>query len=129
MFKIPGFTVTHKDTPCDLYVGRYADGGGVALQLVERATGEPWAKATANLPDDRRHLGPDEVFIKDYSENVGMMDALALAGVATDTGRRVVTGYVMAVVARLTPAFTQLSVLKIDIPDPEAPLPPPPLSS
>lgn len=119
MFKIPGFTVTHKGTACDLYVGRYADGGGVALQLVEQATGEPWAKATVNLPDDRRLLGPDEVFVKDYSENVGMMDALALAGVAADTGRRVVTGHTMAVVARLTPALTQLSVLKIELPKPE----------
>lgn len=106
MNKIPDITVTHNGTDCDLYAGRYYT-GGVALQLVERSTGEPWATATVNLPDEADRLGPGEVFIKDYSENAGMMDTLVLAGVVTRAGRYVRSGYVDIEIAQLTPAVTK----------------------
>lgn len=107
MPKIPDVTVVHKDTACDLYVDRYADNGRVALRLVERATGEPWARATTNLPD--APLGEGEVFIKDYAENEGMLAALELAGVVEATGLYETSGYVTVPVARL----------KVKLPSPE----------
>lgn len=99
--KVDGVTVTHKGTDCDLYVGRYAEGMGVALQLVERATGEPWTKATVNIPEMAHALLPGQVFVKDWSENEGVMAALEQAGVARRTDRFVNTGYVRATIADL----------------------------
>lgn len=46
--------------------------GRTALELVYR--GEPYAVATVNLPDE--NIADDEVVIKDYSENVGILQAL-----------------------------------------------------
>lgn len=75
--------------------GRYAD-GSPAIQLWD-AQG-PLATATVWLPEP-----PAEgcVWIKDWSENEGMLDSLALAGVIEVTGRVAPTGYVVAHEGRL----------------------------
>lgn len=91
--------MTHNGTACDVYVERYTEGDRLAIQLIERETGEPWATATTNLPDDP--LGPDEVFVKDYSENEGMLAALVAAGLVEPTGRSVRTGFVTVPVAKI----------------------------
>lgn len=82
---------------------RYRDGGRTALVLYEipddPEQDPPAAIATVNVPD--YHLGQDEVLIKDWSENEGMMEALEAAGIVEDTGRQVVCGYTGAKVARL----------------------------
>ena len=76
-------------------------GGTTALVLVERETGEHYATATVNIPQ-ARHLIPDGcVLIKDYAENVDIMDALRAAGIAEDTGERIPAGFAEAKVARL----------------------------
>lgn len=49
----------------------------VALELTYR--GQSWVMATTNLPDEV--LCIDEVIIKNYSENEGVVDALINAGV------------------------------------------------
>lgn len=82
---------------CDVVFARYGN-GRIAIQLIT-ANGEPWARATVNLPAEP--LGADEVFIKDYSENEGMLDVLVAAGVVEDTGVRVDSGWVTVPVARL----------------------------
>jgi len=69
---------------CKLLRGEY-ENGRTALELVDAKTSEPVARATTNLPDV--HLGDDEVIIKDYSENVGMLAALTKAGVVSDPVR------------------------------------------
>lgn len=99
MDKLENRTVTHKGTECDVYVSRYMHGGRLAIALVERATGEPWATATVNVPDDP--LGPKEVAVKDYSENEGMLDALVAAGLVRPTGRTISQGYVTIPVAEI----------------------------
>jgi hypothetical protein len=68
-----------QDVPCktkycdenvDLIAQEYAN-GRVALQIYGSRTREPILTATVNLPDTPcRH---DEVFIKDYSENEGVL--------------------------------------------------------
>lgn len=95
---LAGRTVTHKGTVCDVYLGFY-DNDRAALQLVERETQEPWARATVNVPDEP--LESDEAFIKDYSENEGMLDALVEAGLARPTGRVVYQGHVQIPVVKL----------------------------
>lgn len=74
---------------CTVQVSEYSN-GRTALQLL--CSVGPMATATVNLPNEK--LGKDCVFIKNYSENEGMLEALVKAGVVRDTGKRVRTGYV-----------------------------------
>ncbi len=76
--------------------GRYSN-GRVAMQLVDEEG--PVATATVNVPE--ADLGPDEVCIKDYGENAGVLDLLVLMDVVVPTGRRILTGFVDVPVARL----------------------------
>lgn len=87
-----------KDWRCRVKEGRYGN-GRTALQLVDAEDGSPIAKATVNLPDVE--MAPDEVAIKDYAENEGMLRALTDAGIVEPTSRVVVTGYVTVPVCRL----------------------------
>jgi hypothetical protein len=73
--------------------------GRLAIQLIDAEDGEPVAIATVNLPE--HELAPDEVFIKDWSENDGMVEFLVENGIVEYTGRRVPTGYTSAAVCRL----------------------------
>ncbi len=50
-----------------------------ALELTYR--GQPWVVATTNLPDEV--IADDEVILKNYSENAGVLDALVIAGVVS----------------------------------------------
>lgn len=84
---------------------RQYDNGRPALQLIDAEDGSPIATATVNLPD--LPAGPNQVFIKDYSENVGMLDALVAAGVVKPTGQMVRSGYVEVPVCELQPPFRE----------------------
>ena len=92
-------TVTHNGTVCTVRLERYAGNNRVAIVLDEAADGSPYAKATVNLPD--RSLNDDEVFVKDYAEQAGMLDALEAAGVVKRTDRFVQSGYSVVPVAKL----------------------------
>lgn len=61
----------------------YLNNGRIALELVDAETGEPMAKATMNIPEAK--LAADEVLIKDYSENAGMVKTLIEGGVIEPT--------------------------------------------
>jgi len=69
------------------------------------ADDEPYAVATVNVPEAQ--LAADEVLIKNWSENRGVLSALLMAGVIEDTGRTVVTGRSHANVVRLTSLFQE----------------------
>lgn len=89
--EIPEVTVNHNGTACRVLAGQYHNNGRLALRLVEIETGEPWTTATVNLPDESLEFG--RLFVKDYSENAGVADALVAAGLVQATGRLVSTGY------------------------------------
>ena len=68
-------TVRFLDTDCTVMKHRYAN-GRVALSLID---GEgPVATATVNLPDAT--LGKNEILVKDWAENRGLLQALVEAG-------------------------------------------------
>ena len=90
--------VRFKDWSCKLHRGSY-DGGQTALWLTDSFTKEPIAKCTVNLPGD--NIAPDEVAIKDYSENEGMVDALVAAGVVYIPHRQISIGFVTIPVCQL----------------------------
>lgn len=67
--------------------------------LLESLMGEPLFTATVNIPE--AILGKDEVLIKNWSENEGVLATLVNAGVVEGTGKKVPTGFVKANVCRL----------------------------
>lgn len=90
--------VQFRDWRCRVEHRRYGN-GRTALQLVDAEDGSPIAKATVNLPDVE--MAPDEVAIKSYAENEGLLEVLTDAGIVEPTSRVVVSGYVTVPVCRL----------------------------
>jgi hypothetical protein len=76
---MPARQVVFRGWRCRIDRGTYGATQRIALQLTDCADGEPVAVATVHMPDIS--LAPDEVVIKDYSENEGMLDTLVAAGV------------------------------------------------
>jgi hypothetical protein len=81
---------------CTIEWAKY-DNGRVAIQLW--CSEGPMARATVNVPEYEPDF--DEVLVKDYSENEGMLKALIDSGIVKDTGKRVHTGYVTLPVCKL----------------------------
>lgn len=91
-------TVKFKQWNCNVKEGEYSN-ERIALWLEEIETGEYIAKATVNVIED--NTSPDEVIIKDYSENEGMYESLLKAGIITEAHRFVYTGNVKCPVSFL----------------------------
>ena len=70
--------VKFKEWTCIIEQGKYSN-GRLALTLVDSLDGLPVSTATINLPD--KHLPSGHVFIKNYSENSGMAEALTKGGI------------------------------------------------
>ncbi|TRZ50078.1 MAG: hypothetical protein D4S01_07405 [Dehalococcoidia bacterium] len=85
---------------CLLVAGRYSNNGRRSIELIDDGDGEPIATATINLVNE--YCGPDEVYIKDYSENEGMLDTLVTAGVIEEPMERVQSGFIKAPRCKLT---------------------------
>jgi hypothetical protein len=73
-------TVKFKSWDCIVQKGHYSN-GRVALQLINAVDNSPIAKATINIPEIA--LSDDQVIIKDYAENEGMLQALFQADIIT----------------------------------------------
>lgn len=84
---------------CRVVKTSYAHNGATALQLVDATDDSPLATATINIPG--LSLDTSEAVLKTYSENEGMLETLADAGIVRDTGRRVQTPYVSCPVVRI----------------------------
>lgn len=81
---------------CTIEFQQYAE-GGVAMQLW--SDDGPMGKATVCIPG--YPLGENQVIIKDYAENAGMLKALVDAGIVRDTGKVAPSGYVVGNVCDL----------------------------
>lgn len=92
------------DTDCVVQKRQY-ENGRPALRLIDAEDGSPIATATVNLPDVA--LGGNQVLVKDWSENEGMLAALTEAGVVKPTGETVRTGFVEVPVCELQPPFRE----------------------
>jgi hypothetical protein len=95
---MPARQVVFRGWACRIERGTYGATQRIALQLTDRTNGEPVAVATVHMPD--LSLAPDEVVIKDYSENEGMLDALVAAGVISPPLRTIPLQYVTLYVCR-----------------------------
>lgn len=84
---------------CKVVKHQYHNNGRIALDLIiaeddeerDLFKGEPMTHATINIAE--APLAVDEVIIKDYSENAGLLDALLKAGIVEKTGRTVQHGF------------------------------------
>lgn len=81
---------------CDLKVEVYSENLQCCLKLVNYEG--PVAVATVNL---HAPIALNEVFIKNWSENKGILEALIEAGVIEDTGEVFPTGHTFAHVCKL----------------------------
>lgn len=91
-------TVQFAACRCTALLRSYAN-GRPAVVLVHSSDQSPVACATVNLPDVA--LAADEILVKDYSENQGILAALVAAGIVITTGRTVSCGFAQAHVCRL----------------------------
>lgn len=73
--------------------------GRLALTLEDPEDGSPWFTATVNLPEEAMPI--DHAFMKGYSENEGLPEALVKAGVVELTGKKVKTGFVEVEIAKI----------------------------
>jgi hypothetical protein len=73
--------IIFKQWNCRVIVSKYLKGGFPAIHLVDADNGEPIATATVNLIDYGIEPEPNHCYLKDYSENQGIVEVLAGAGV------------------------------------------------
>lgn len=88
---------------CDVIKASYHD-NNTALLLVDSSDedyGSPVLTASVNITGVSECLPEDQVVIKTYSENAGVLKALIEAGVVRDTGEAVATGYATCPVAEI----------------------------
>jgi hypothetical protein len=82
----------------DLYFANYSDGMRTALILMTKQH-EVAMIATVNVPEE--HIEEDEVIIKNYSENEGILDVLIDAGIISKPLRSVEVGYALVHICKL----------------------------
>lgn len=86
-----------------MVVQEYAVGSTTAITLMDVSNDEPAAKLTINTVGVV--LRANEVIVKTWSENKGILESLIRSGHLLDTGRRYSTGFCLAPVCEffLTP--------------------------
>jgi hypothetical protein len=97
----------------------YPAGGRAAIVLWDKEHDEIGYVATVNLPD--APLLGNQTFIKDYSENEGMLKALQDAGIVKDTGLRVRSGFVQVPIAEFQGRFRDFVPEQQDRPEAASP--------
>ena len=75
-------------------VGRYPQGGQLAISLIDAQTSEPIATLSTNLTEYNVPLAPDSAGIKNWSENEPIIKPLLASGLFKDTGERIKAGRV-----------------------------------
>ena len=91
--------IKFQDWNCLLEFSEYQNNGRTAITLIDETDGSPITTATINMPNVS--LNDDEVIIKDYSENEGILNALLINGVVELTGKSVDTGFVNCEICKL----------------------------
>jgi hypothetical protein len=87
---------SEEETPVYLKHGTYANGGTPSMQLMDANDHFPFMTCTVNMPG----LEMDELAIKNYSENEGLLEFLVEEGVLEEPHRYVESGFVMIPVCR-----------------------------
>ena len=102
---------------CAVKLGQY-NNKRLAIQLVSAVEdikegiymGEPIATATVNMPDIA--INNNQIIIKSYSENEGMVNALQKAGYISENVQQVNIGFVDIHIAEKTDKLKELEAAK-----------------
>jgi len=89
-----------RSTVVSIKLDKYAN-GRTRINLIDALDNEPYAVATTNLPDVL--LLDNEVLVKDYSENEGVLEFLTTNNIVVPTDKWVTTGFVDVQVCTLNP--------------------------
>ena len=92
-------TIQFEGFTCHIEYLKYQNTNRTAIQLLDATEGDPVAMATINMPEVK--LEENEVIIKDYSENEGILDVLISEGIVERTGKTVSTGFVTCQICKL----------------------------
>lgn len=76
----------------------YMENGNLAIEVFEEGTGEPMCLATICLDDV---LPENEAYIKDYSENEGILEAFVKAGIVEEVIGMEPSGFVLLPLCRI----------------------------
>lgn len=90
------YRLSGQDYRVMLRFGRYSQ-GNPAIELYDLDDGFPFAKSTINMPG----LKEDEVAVKNYSENEGMLDFLVENGIVHPPHKMEQSGFVTVPVCKL----------------------------
>ena len=95
-------TVQFKDWRCRLYLASYSD-GNTALSMYDTEDGSAITCVSINLAPVEAELLEDRslIYLKDYSENEGMLDLLVAEGIVERTGHTRQSGYIEAPLVRI----------------------------
>lgn len=88
-------TIKHNQETLYLVESKYAADSSTAIELV-LPSGEPYAVLTVCIPEVGTYLGPNEILVKTWSENMPIRASALASPYFTDTGKRVPTGFVEA---------------------------------
>ena len=78
----------------------------IALLIAEPGNEDEYSAATGALVD-ARHVGPTHVWLKGWSENVGVPEGLEAAGLVRLTGETCPTGFAHAQLAEVLPPLSR----------------------
>lgn len=95
-------TLSGKVYPVTVEFGLYGN-GRIGIYLVDPQIGDRVATATVNMPTE--DLKFPHVFIKNYSENQGMLESLQKAGIISEPLGAVRLPFALAYLCRLTPQW------------------------
>jgi hypothetical protein len=83
-----------------IQLGKYKN-GQTSMQLIDAADGTPVAVASIAVPE--LSISDHQIIVKDYSENLGMLEFLLDNNIAEETNEYVETGYHLSSVVNLLP--------------------------
>jgi hypothetical protein len=90
------------DVECYVEFGTYPNGQR-SIQLIDASDDYPYA--TASVCISHVELPAGHVAIKNYSENVGILEALVEAGIVTVTGVKISSGFASIPVVTLSEVY------------------------
>ena len=92
------------DEECSIVIGMYGN-GRKAIKIVSDVDGQPMMTATSNLPEFDIDLEDDDVIIKTYSENEGILQDLIDNGIISKPHMELMNGFALFPVAKLTEEY------------------------
>ena len=100
MKSVLNYESKYGNIPVEIVPKKYVGSNRMALIMLDALDGEPVTTITVNIPE--APLDDDEIIVKNYSENEGMLEFLVESGLVEDTGKFIQTGFVIVNIVKMT---------------------------